>query len=434
MRLNFLRSSSAVNVIGFLITTGLQFLLYPVLINALGKQTFGLYIYYTAIAGIMYALDLSVLSGMVHYFSFDLQNSDIKSAAFVFKTSVFFYAVLLSLICIVSYFYLDGFLDLFQFKIVGFDIICSVLVVLQFSLTFYYTVLFSIFKCFGRFDIFNILSVSGFVFNYGVMALSVSLGADLLESVAYSTICLMLYIPFAYIYTVKFLKRYNIDVINARFSWPVLKKIVAYSYVLSINSFAGIFFTQIQRLFIGHKLGPDGVGSYQIVYSLVSKVHSLLNAFFEILFPWASANKNSSDVFAMYAKNLGVSFMISAIFMTILIIFGGSFISIWLQRSPSPDVLEAVLPLSIAFLFVCCSIVPFYIANALGLAVYNLYYGIFNVALYLSFYVLFVSNIATLNQMCTVYMASNAVSGILFQLIIYRKIKIRTSIPVVTVS
>lgn len=428
-----LRSSSTVNVIGFLITTGLQFLLYPVLINFLGKNTFGLYVYYTAIAGILYALDLSVISGLVHYFSFDLQNSDSKSAASVYKSSLTFYAVLLIFICSASVLLLDYLLELIKFKIDGFNINCLVLVIFQSSMTLYATVLLSPLKCFGRFATYNVISVTGFVLNYGVMALSVSLGADLLDSVACSVITLIVYIFTAHAFMVKFLMRNNIDINNSRFSWLTLKKIVSYSYVLSINSFAGIFFAQIQRLLIGHKLGADGVGSYQIVYSLVSKVHALLNAFFEILFPWASANKSSADVFAMYTKNLITSFIFSAIFMIILIIFGGFFISIWLQRSPSPDVLDSILPLSVAFFFVCCSIVPFYIANALGLGVYNLYYGIFNVVLYLVFYALLVANSASLWKMCFVYMASNAVSGFFFQLIIYRKIKIVTSNQVVPI-
>ncbi len=66
---------------------------------------------------------------------------------------------------------------------------------------------------------------------------------------------------------------------------------VKYFFLHSIayfpQTFAGTFFTHTQRFIVAYFLGADQVAKLAFAYSLATRVHALINAFLEVLFPFA---------------------------------------------------------------------------------------------------------------------------------------------------
>lgn len=423
MKTNRLRASSFVNACGFVITTFLQLLLYPVLINMLGKSVFGLYVYYVSIAGLLCALDLSVMSGMVHHISVNIASKNYNLSATVFKTSLAFYLTFVVLTSVLSYFLFSCLLTFSDVLIENFDVDVMVLVFLQSALILFCTATFSLFKCFGSFIEFNVGVVTCNILNYAIMILCISmLKMSLAQSIICTDLVLSGYLLVSIIYAKRFLRKFGVCVRKGSYSFPSLKIIVSFSYVLNFHSWVGSAFYTFQRVVIGYSFGPESVASYQIVYSLVSKAHAFVNSVYETLFPWMSANACSKHLSVVYSRSLAVSFLMSIIMMGTVLIFGENIISFWLRKPPSAEMIEALYPFSFAFLFVCLSVVPFHVANALGFGMYNFYYGLATALIYVCIYFALQGPNFSFYDLCLAYMFANMTAGTLFQLAVYRKI------------
>ncbi|WP_448364111.1 oligosaccharide flippase family protein [Fluviibacter sp.] len=417
-----MRTSSMINACGFVLTTLLQLLLYPVLINMLGKSVFGLYVYYVSISSLLCSFDLSVMSGMVHHIAANISDKNYKLSANIFKTSLAFYFVFVLVTVVFLFALLNYLLAFTSVMIENFDVNVMILVFLQSALILFATTILSALRCFGNFFEFNFGIVFCNILNYGVMIICIwFFKMSLAQSLICTNIVLIACVWLAFVCVKRFLSKYDICVRKGSYSFPALKMIVSYSYVLNFHSWVGSGFYTFQRVVLGYNFGPEGVASYQIVYSLVSKAHAFVNSVYETLFPWVSANAGSKNLSKVYSRSLAFSFLMAIIMMASVIIFGENIIAVWLRKPPSAEMIEALYPFSVAFLFVCLSVVPFHVANALGFGMYNFYYGLATALIYVCIYFALLGSDFSFYDLCLVYMFSNLISGTLFQLAVYRK-------------
>jgi len=196
------------------------------------------------------------------------------------------------------------------------------------------------------------------------------------------------------------------------------RRMFQFSAVLTFHTFAAIFFNQIQRLLIGWSLGPAAVGVFQFPYIAMSKIHALLNAGSEFLYPESSANKRSREVRKLYLRVFFVVMIIAFSLLGLIAIFSGLVFGFWLGDSISLKVAPLVWPLAVAFFFVAISIPAHHLLNGVGKPIWNVYYSICNVIVYVVSLLFLNDSGLSLKDFAIAFMISNVLTGLVFQIIV----------------
>lgn len=75
--------------------------------------------------------------------------------------------------------------------------------------------------------------------------------------------------------------------------WKIARTLLSVSLPLYPQMFTGIFFNHVQRFLIARFVGLDAVAVLSLAFSIATRLHAVVNAFLEVLFPMAKHMKDA---------------------------------------------------------------------------------------------------------------------------------------------
>jgi O-antigen/teichoic acid export membrane protein len=419
VRLGHLKNS-VFGLLGFLIPTVITFAAYKLLVAGLGETGFGVYLIATSIGGAMAFMDMGISSANIKFVAEDANNQkDSSRVASLVWTSAAFYGVVGLVMAVTSFLLAPWLAELFKLPDMWLpdSTLLFTLAALQVGTLLVSNVFVGVLKALGRFDLGSAASMITPILSLGGGALGVHYGVfSLLGLVWLGVLGSVIGLFFGLYLSVRICGQRGIVLMSGGPTVVAFKRMFQFSAVLTFHTFAAIFFNQIQRLLIGWSLGPVAVGVFQFPYIAMSKVHALLNAGSEFLYPESSANKSSYEVRKLYLKVFFVVMVgafLSLGFITALadLIFG-----LWLGDEISLKVAPLVLPLAVAFFFVAMSIPAHHLLNGVGKPIWNVYYSLCNVVVYAVSLVFLNHDGLSLTDFAVAFMVSNVLTGMVFQI------------------
>lgn len=412
-------------LLGFVLPTLAMLLSIPILITSLGKNGFGIFTLAASVGGSFGFLDLGFSAATTKYVAADMSRQRFDSVGSIIYTSLVFYGTLATLIISIVWLsapFLPGF---FSVPVEMSDLAVTAFRVAAFQFGFFLLVgvYISLFKALHRFDIASIITTYIAIISYGGAALAVKMnlvgivGATFIGLIANVS---ALYI--AYVAAMRICRDNNINMRGARANLSTLRRMFDFSAILTAHSLAAVFFAQAQRLIIGHLLGPASVAIYQVAYAAVSKIHALVNAAAEVIFPIVSASSHDRKIRSLYVRALFISAVTSAALLLPLGLFAEPIIQLWVGSQTAYLAAPILQILTIAFFFVAISAPPFHILNGIGRPEINVIYSVSNVFIYVAALWLLSLDGINLTDMAWAFAVSNVITGLIFQLIAMRLI------------
>ncbi|RRV12932.1 hypothetical protein EGJ28_04710 [Stutzerimonas xanthomarina] len=408
--------------LGFLIPTIVTFVAYRVLVAGLGETGFGVYLIATSIGGAMAFMDMGISSANIKFVAEDVSSAlNGNRIASLIWTSAAFYGVIGLIMTVASFLLAPWLYEFFKlpdaWKTDSTELFT--LAALQVGVLLVSNVFVGVLKAMGRFDLGAAASMLAPIFSLGGGAIGIYFEFFSLIGLVWSGVLgSLLGLTLGVLLSVKVCRRQGIKIMHSGPTVVAFKRMFQFSAILTFHTLASIFFSQIQRLLIGWSLGAASVGIFQFPYMALSKVHALLNAGSEFLYPEASANNNLLDIRKLYLKVfIGVAISALCCF-GFIVVFREVIFGLWLGDDVASKVAPLVLPLSAAFFFVVLSIPAHHMLNGMGKPIWNVYYSLCNVFVYLS--VLFFLNDTglSLKDFAIAFMVSNVVVGAIFQIVI----------------
>ncbi|HEY5993157.1 MAG TPA: oligosaccharide flippase family protein [Gallionellaceae bacterium] len=412
-------------LLGFALPTLVMLLSIPVLIAGLGKDGFGIFTLAASVGGSFGFLDLGFSAATTKYVAADLSRQRFESANSILYTSLAFYGALAALIVFVVWIGAPVFVKLFSIPIALSDQATAAFRIAAFQFGFFLLVgvFISLFKAIHRFDAATSINTFIAIVSYGGAALAVKMhmvgivGATLIGMLA-NAIALIV----AYAVSLRIYRTRTINAGSARPSLSSLRRMFSFSATLTIHSLAAVFFAQFQRLIIGYLLGPASVAIYQVAYAAVSKIHALVNAATEVIFPIVSASGHDSTTQALYLRTISVSALTAILLLLPLGIFAGPIVELWIGREVAVSAAPVLQILTIAFFFITISSGPYHILNGMGRPIVSVLYSAGNVCIYMVTLFAFSLGGISLTNVAWTFAISNVISGLIFQLLAMRLI------------
>ena len=420
-----IRRSIVFNLIAFAVPTLIIFVSYPVLLHGLGAEQFGLFTLAVSLAASLSFLDLGLSPSTVRFVALELSRGDRREAGNVIATSLAFYLGVALLISTTVFLLAPWLTQQFQmpadlmpeaqklFRIVAVQVVISMIV----------NAMQGVFKATDHFD-FSMLATGGLSLSmFGVPALAVyfKLAASMSAAALYGLMALTFVIVLIFAVVLYVCLQRNISVRSARVRLTTLKKTLGFGSILTLHSIAGMLFVSGQRILIGILLGPAAVAVYQLGYTVVSKVHAVLNAASEVIFPIASSTRTSTDgLLRLYRKGMAGILGIAVVMLGTLVLLAKPLLSLWVGEQMAAQVAPLILPLSGAFLFVALTVIPYHVMNGLGRPIVNVIMSVSNVVLFSALLLSFWTLNKSLMIFALCYAGSNMLVSIAYQYYCYR--------------
>jgi O-antigen/teichoic acid export membrane protein len=416
-----LRQNVIFGFLGFVIPTIALFASYPLLIKALGTSAFGVYFLATSFGGILAFLDFGLSAATVRFVAearsrdnwFDIE--DIISASFKFYTII---GVLGGIILTV----LAPWMAI-TFGGALLDKAAAVSVfrwgALQFAVGFPTIVWVALFKGLQRFDQVMLLqsmqSVLGFVIP-AVISIFVKIDVVTVSMLSFtaSVISFGMGLHLARKFTSFKISR----LISIGNQFSVYYKLVTYGSFFLINGIAAIALFHVQRYMIGAFVSATAVTVSQLAFTVPSRVHMLIAAITEMLFPIASGNVDKKSLRQLYMKMLIGSAFLGATMLVPLWWFGYPLLMLWVGDPLANQVFALMLPLLFAFYLMSLSAAPYHILNGIGLAKFNTLSYAFNAVLNLAAIGIFSRDGLTVEDFVSAFVIANVINALLYQFII----------------
>lgn len=370
--------------LGFILPTIMVFVAYPLLIDGLGTTGFGIFLLINSVTGALLMFDFGLASAILKYAAEDLARGYTQGVADIFATGLIFYCCLglgLAILVWVAAAALPNMISTplemrqettLAFKIAAVQLIFSMLIALFTSLM----------KGLNRFDLSCwILSAVSFI-TYGGAITAVKLNhGGLVQVVLWGCIANVTLVPISMMFAHSITKDVSVKLLNGRPSKSNLRRLLSFSSALMVHSAVSTFFGHGQRLLVGFLLGPNALSVYTIANTLVSKVHAVINAMTEVMFPISSSSKNIFLLRKMYVRVAIASMLFASILLGCLTVFAEQILTIWV----GPTLASAAKPLigvfALGFFILSFSPPTYHIVNGKGMPWLNAVFDVSNLAL-----------------------------------------------------
>jgi O-antigen/teichoic acid export membrane protein len=321
------------NWAGFLVYTAVAFYLSPFLIHSLGKEIYGLWVLVGSLTGYMGILDMGVRSAIVKYTSAYFTKKDFKELSNIVNNSITLFSIFSCVILVVVavlFFFLE---DIFVIKpeMLTTSRIVFVIMGINLALVFPLNVFGGMISGLQRYEISNGVSIIFTILKlvllivfinmgYGIIALAVvTVGLDQINKLIFF-VAIKKLIPE---YKFKFFA-YNKE---------ASKKILKFSFqtFLIVISDMAVYYSD--SIIIGAFLALTTVTFYIVAWTLLDYLRKIVNRIAYVLMPAASemdANKKADHIKNLYAQSTKYSLLIMIPILSVLMIFGDSFLVLWL--------------------------------------------------------------------------------------------------------
>jgi len=410
-----LRRNAGHGLLGFIAPSLIVFASYPVLIRHLGAAAFGVYLLAASLSGAMMFLDMGFSAATLRFVAQDLAAGRPKAAADVVLTSLVFYtcmgvlggAVIAALAPVwAASFKVDARImhdAVVVFRLAGF----------QFAAYLPVMVFVSIAKAVSRFDRSTIFVSLLAAATYGSAVVAVLAGAGLV--VAMFSVVAVNYLAFIWIAIdgLRLCRECGIHVAAA--SPMAFRRMFSFGWVLTVNSIAAFFLFQVQKFLVGFAMGPAAVAVYQSAAVVPSKIHAVVNAATEVMFPFASASRDRAELRRVYLRMLGGSALVALLGFVSLVALARPFLALWLGAAVAAGVAPLVPVFALAYFFLALSPAPFHLVNGLGRPALNTLACVMNALINVALIAGFALNGLTLEKFAWAFAIANVVTSIFYQ-------------------
>lgn len=422
------KRNSFYGFLGFIIPTIIVFLAYPLLIERLGAEAFGLFVLATSISGTLAFLDFGFSVSTLKFIAEDVGKGALDSAAEVLAVSLVFYAVLgilgMSVIWVIAGWLADIFTANITTNVNHADVILSFrLASIQFAVFFLTSVFISIFKGLHRFDISSATLSILPLLTYGGAVFGVTVAHVGLVGVTFISLCANVFVLLmAAKMGIELCHKNGILLMRAKLRLKTFKRMFKFGAFMTFNSISSLMLYQIQRYLIGALIGPAAVTVYILAFTVVSKVHGMINSATEFLFPLASS---MDDVFRMrkiYIRMLAGSGLVAFVFLFPLAVFPGLLLGLWLNSDLAPQAALLLPFFALAYFFLALSPAPYHIVNGIGKPNVNTAFYIMNALVNLFLIAVFSWTGISLEKFVYAFAIANIITSVAFQSFVESKI------------
>ena len=380
--------NSFFGVLAFGLPTAAVFVAYPLLIDGIGPERFGVFVLAISLMGAAGTLDLGIAPATTHFVARNLGAGDGAAAARTVSTSLAFYSIL-GFLCGLSIWLAAPWLaetfsnnvipdadGAWVFRLSG----------IQVGILFLINVCSATFKGLQRFEwpalLLSGLSVSSYG---GALVAMILFGPNLVAMMAGLVAGYFVVGLFAITLLGVVLRHFRMQLLESHPSLTAFRDLLRFGLVMTGNSIAGFLLYQVQRYVVGAFIGPHAVTVYQLATVIPSKVQTLVASGTEVLFPYTSSRPERRVLRRTYVRMLAGGAGLALALLGALALFSDAVFELWVGNAIAAQVSSLIPAFAAAYFFIATTAAPFHLANGLGrphlITAFYLFDGLINVAL-----------------------------------------------------
>lgn len=413
------RRNSLYGLLGFALPTAVLLLAYPVLAYHLGPTRFGIYFIATSVSSALMFMDLGLSFATLKFVAEDTSKGDRQAAAETVVTSLVFYGGLGVSGGLLIWWLSPSLPPLFSIDAgLRTDAVWVFrLMAVQFAIFFFITVFFSLFKGMQQFHLFTLIKSLLSVLTYGGAVAGVTLaGVGLVGVTAISLAANLAMLLVSAAMGLSLCRTHGIVLGAVRPSLSSLRRMVGFGLAMSVHSFGSLTLLHLQRLLVGMLIGPAAVTVYVLAFTAVSKVHAVVNAATEVMFPLSSAMTDRTRLRRVYLQMLLASAVVSALLLLPLAALAEPILTLWVGASLAGEAAPVMPALALAYFFIALSPAPFHVVNGLGRPWLNVVFDLLNAAIWALLLAVFAIGGITLVGFGWALAIASVVNGLMFQI------------------
>jgi O-antigen/teichoic acid export membrane protein len=349
-----LRSASVINGSGFMLASLATVLWYFLVVRSYSGEASGKLLLSLSMSGLINLLDLGVSFGLVRVLSAGNERTSLHSQWHYFRSALWVTTLTVLLVgpIAVGWWKSNSFPDLPDigyFSIVTFAVSTQAILICN-----------SGFKGLCDFKAANLILTGSTLAVYGVGGGTVLIGKDVWIVFLAMACTQLLAACFVVVYANKRLCANT----RAAIAPGPGRTMVAYVDLLRISvkffpqMFTGIFFMHAQRFIIARYAGLNEVAVISFAYSIATRIHSVVNAFLEVIFPMANQLQVQGVKSSAFCIRVG-SFSATAYFIGAVIVTGVASLLI-------PGIFPPLFAYSIGVMFAVAAAPAFHYLNGSG--------------------------------------------------------------------
>lgn len=347
--------ASAINGVSFIISSIVVLLWSFLLVRTYSGQDSGYLLLSLSVAGIINMIDLGVSMGLTRVISMEREEKPPFSPENYFLSAL---SVTLILELVVGG--LAVFIWSYYFEPVQTTGSFGFIVVFALS-TQTILICSGALKGFLNFKAANLITTGAAILVYGIGVAMASSQQSVWHMLISMAIMHALVAYFAVSYTLKRIRIVSV-ISDSKFRLKTLFKVYWILLKISITyfpqMFAGLFFQHVQRFMISRYSGIDFVALISLAYAIATRLHAIINAFLEVIFPMASKiQKRGVEANAFCIKFGALAAVVYIITSGVAAGIVGVFI---------PGIFPVLLVFSIGVTFAVASAPAFHLLNGSG--------------------------------------------------------------------
>lgn len=368
--------------------TAVVLIAYPLMLQGIGPEQFGVFVLAISLMGAAGTLDLGIAPATTHFVASDLGEGDRAAAARTISTSLVFYAILGSLVGLLIWLAAPWLAQAFSDDVIPdpMGVWLFRLSGIQVAVLFLINVCSATFKGLQRFEWPAVLLSGLSVLSYGGALVAMTLyGPNLVAMMVGLVIGYLVVGIFAIALLGVVLRKFQVRLLGGHPSLTAFRRLVRFGLVMTGNSVAGFLLYQVQRYAVGAFIGPQAVTVYQFATVIPGKVQTLVAAGTEALFPYTSSRPERRALRLTYLRMLAAGTGVAFALLGALVVFSDAVFDAWVGGAIAAQVTAVVPAFAASYFFIATTAAPFHLANGLGrphiITALYLFDGVINVAL-----------------------------------------------------
>ena len=321
-------------LLNYVIPIAFSVFLTPIIVRKLGLNDYGVFILLNTIAGFLGLLDLGTSVALTRYIALLSARKEFERLKIIVQTAQTLY-VGLGIVGLAAFMVL-GRIGLSWFKIPLENQPHIWVVFFLMGIFFFINSINSVLTvapgALQRFDILSKLSLLQLVLmNFGTLALLL-LGYKLKAILGVQVLVVFV---ISLLFWWRYVKLLPEVPLGLKFSWKECKEIYRFGLLASIMNISSGSFTQLDRLYVPMRLGPNELTYYSLPGNVAQKTSGVIGSIVGVLFPLASSMESEGQVerlAAIYRRSVRNVFVIGAAFTVAMSVFSYKILFFWVGK------------------------------------------------------------------------------------------------------
>jgi O-antigen/teichoic acid export membrane protein len=355
VKVNQLKAGAILSYASIFINILVGFIYTPIMIRLLGQSEFGLYSLIGSVVGYLSILDLGLGNAIVRYTARNRAIGDKETEASMngmFLVLYSFIALITVALGAILYINIE---NMFGASLTAQEIekakIMMLLLILNFAVSFPLGTFGSIMQAYERFVFVKLVHIIRSLLMPCITLPLLYIGYGSVSLVVVNTILNISCLLINMVYCLRVLK---IKIHFKGFDYPLLREIAGYSFFIFLNVIVDKVYWSTGQFILGIVSGTVSVAVYAIAMQLNSMYMMFSTAISGVLLPRITmmvANNASNDDLSQIMIKVGrVQYVVMALILTGVILFGQAFINLWAGQNYSDAyhiVLLVMMPITV---------------------------------------------------------------------------------------